>query len=273
MAHFLLSLSFVFATDWFVWIRAAHEFMLAQANSFVQATQGFRAVLENFGNFAGRRPTGGLSDSRNCFPGLDQRFWNSDKKGVPKAMKPEPGILPGTREKESLQEDLMVAAMRGDARTVLHLLLEGADPNEPSERGDSALRRACASGSDDAVRTLLEFGADPGARRSRLTPPLFEAAASDRIGMISMLASKGADVNARNRDGSSPLHYAAMFGHADSVLLLLDLGADLHARDGFGNSPEISARGEAIDALGMIASLREKDALLAELGRSRGPGR
>jgi hypothetical protein len=58
-------------------------------------------------------------------------------------------------------ENLMLAAMRGDVVGVREQLERGADPNSEWETGSSALHFAAKGGRTEVVKLLLEHGANP----------------------------------------------------------------------------------------------------------------
>lgn len=92
---------------------------------------------------------------------------------------------------------LHLAAARGNAYVAEMLLRAGADANECSEAGESALCAAAAQGSME---------------------------------VMSMLLGAGAEVNRCGGDGVSPLHAAARAGNLPALNCLLAAGADIHAR-------------------------------------------
>jgi ankyrin repeat protein len=59
------------------------------------------------------------------------------------------------------KEQLLKAAVEGDASRIEQLLQDGQDPNVIDEKGRSALALAAARGHVEAVRVLLRAGADP----------------------------------------------------------------------------------------------------------------
>ncbi len=99
------------------------------------------------------------------------------------------------------EPELLEAAEAGDIAAVEALLAAGAQVNDASPSGETALMRATSKGRLNVVRLMLKAGAD---------------------------------LNVRRADGMSPLIYAAFFGHTDVVQLLIDNGADLDASDRLG---------------------------------------
>ena len=57
-------------------------------------------------------------------------------------------------------ENLLDAAVADDAASVTRLIAQGADPNQRSQHGNTALMIGAAWGSMNAVAALLDHGAD-----------------------------------------------------------------------------------------------------------------
>jgi hypothetical protein len=139
----------------------------------------------------------------------------------------------------SLDEELFIAAMIGDADRVRKLLRKGANVNARDYIGCTPLHRAAFWGHAKVAELLLERGADVNARNEGgRTPGLAD--------VVRLLLEHGADVNARDKNGKTPLHHAASRGHADVAELLLDHGADVNARDKDGQTPLHVAAAEKV---------------------------
>ncbi|KAJ9131878.1 hypothetical protein P3X46_034782 [Hevea brasiliensis] len=96
-----------------------------------------------------------------------------------------------------LGDSLCIAARKGEVRTMLKLIENGANINGGDPHGWTALHRAAFKGKVDAVRALLD---------------------------------KGLDIDAKDEDGYTALHCAVESGHADVIELLLKKGTDAEAR-------------------------------------------
>lgn len=88
-------------------------------------------------------------------------------------------------------------------------------------------------------RTYLEMGADPEFPSDTGDTPLHVAAANSSAQMLRLLLNRGANPEPRNSEGFTPLHLAALLGHAEIVSLLLAKGASVKPDD-YGGQPEKS---------------------------------
>lgn len=147
---------------------------------------------------------------------------------------------------------LHAAASNSRTETVQLLLDRGADPNEHSDDGNSALHYAVrdrhSPGQTGTLRALLAAGAWTGAPDAEGSTALHRAvsdfgARSLRTALY--LLAHDRDPCVRDMmmmvesapDGHTPLHAAADCGFEDGILLLLACGADINARDVHGNTP------------------------------------
>ena len=75
------------------------------------------------------------------------------------------------------------------------LLKAGADPNESTSNGTTALMTAATAGNPDAVKMLLDHGADVNVREnSHGETALMFAAAADGAAVVRVVAAHGADM-------------------------------------------------------------------------------
>jgi hypothetical protein len=133
---------------------------------------------------------------------------------------------------------LYEAAAKGRVDELGKYFVNGADLNQLSDDGRSALFIAAASGQAQAVTALLEHGATAslGENRSGRTP-LHAAALSNDGPTIAALLQKGAKLSAADNDGNTPLHLAAMDDKSIAVQFLLGAGADLKALNARHRTP------------------------------------
>lgn len=119
------------------------------------------------------------------------------------------------------------AAGHGDTERVKTLLARGADPNNRSGRGGSALIGAARGGHIGVIRALAAAGADPNLRGgvNGWTPLMHAIHKNQKLAAMALIDA-GADPNARGSGGSTPLIMAAGYGNAETVRALLARGAD-----------------------------------------------
>ena len=125
------------------------------------------------------------------------------------------------------------AAQRGDVAALRELIRQGADANQASGDGMTALHWAAERGEAQVATLLLGAGGNvhAGTRIGSYTP-LHLASRSGTASVVKVLLEAGSDANATTTNsGTSPLHLAARAGNPEAVGLLLDHGADIHARE------------------------------------------
>jgi len=174
--------------------------------------------------------------------------------------------------RENEKVTLMMAANNGDLSQVRKLLREGADPNERTPRGETALHYATQSKNVSVVQALIQAGANVNAKMTGNVTPLMlsldmafgqpeSAMALIRAGadvnvadadgdtaliiaatessndVFQTLLEKGANPNARGMNGETALHWIAMNALLDRGKLLLEHGADPTLRNSAGKTP------------------------------------
>jgi ankyrin repeat protein len=101
-------------------------------------------------------------------------------------------VLCTTASFAGVNEDLILAANRGNLSEVQRLLAEGAEVNAKKNDGATALMAASEGGRLEVVQALL---------------------------------AKGAEVNAKKRDGATALILASQKGHREVSAMLIKAGA------------------------------------------------
>jgi ankyrin repeat protein len=125
--------------------------------------------------------------------------------------------------------------VRSDDRdAALSLIDAGADVNERSLDGTTALHWAAHRGDLQLVRVLLEHGADVTARNEYGATPISAAAVEGDYDVIEALLDAGADVESPNAEGQTVLMVVARTGRVDAARLLLERGADVDATERWG---------------------------------------
>ncbi len=127
--------------------------------------------------------------------------------------------------------ELVESGQRGAA---LELLAAGADVNERSADGTTALHWAAHRGDYELVALLLDHGADTNTINDYGVTPLAAAAVEADYDTVAALLEAGADVDAANAEGQTALMVVARTGHTETAELLLDRGADVNALEQWG---------------------------------------
>ena len=126
---------------------------------------------------------------------------------------------------------LVRAALYGGIAEMRTLLDAGADANEASRRGFSALMAAVRD--REKVELLLEHGARVEAKcTSGVTALILAAGTQGGPPVVSLLLEHGADLHARDNDGTNALWRAVGSGNRELVELLLRSGAEVDAPAG-----------------------------------------
>ncbi len=95
---------------------------------------------------------------------------------------------------EDLNEELLAAARKGDAKAVTALLARGADVNAKTRYGVTPLIYASGKGHADVVRVLLAHGANPNAKDTFYgATPMAMAADKGDAAIVKQLLEKGAE--------------------------------------------------------------------------------
>jgi len=122
-----------------------------------------------------------------------------------------PGVGIATAN-DSLDEQLMEAADRGDLVEVKSLLDKGANIDARDGLGRTALTEAAEQGDLEIVRLLLSKGADVKANADSGWPALTKAAARGHLELARLLLDNGVPIDAKDRNGSTALMKATRQG-------------------------------------------------------------
>jgi ankyrin repeat protein len=117
-------------------------------------------------------------------------------------------------------------------RATLILLEHGADPNDCTLNGTTALMLACIKGDLELVELLIANGADARIANATHYTPLLAAGLAGKLPTIRyLLANSHASVAERNKRGGSVLLYACREGSVECLEFLLSQGASLDETD------------------------------------------
>ncbi|CAE8656933.1 unnamed protein product [Polarella glacialis] len=117
-------------------------------------------------------------------------------------------------------------------QSVARLLVGGADVNQATLSGSTALHVASQGGHTEAVAWLLAGKAEVDKEMQGGTTPLYLAARRGHSEVIAWLLAKHANVDCSTDSGSCPLYAAARGGHAEAVGRLLAAGAAANGKVG-----------------------------------------
>jgi ankyrin repeat protein len=140
---------------------------------------------------------------------------------------------PPTRaEQERLDERLLDAAARGDARETAAALARGARIEARDGRDRTPLLLAAAADHLDVARLLVRLGADPNAVDDRSDTPWLVTGVTGSVPMGRLLLAAGADLTLRNRFGGLSPIPASERGHLEYVRWVVSTDVDLdHVND------------------------------------------
>ena len=143
---------------------------------------------------------------------------------------------PDNSEKRDLEVELLKAAEFGHTKSVVELLLAGADVNVArlSDDGSTPLMLAAQYNYVNSVDLLLNEGADVNAVDDEGNTALLRAA--DQCESLELLIQASADVNVTNDKDSSPLMVALWEGNDKCAQLLIEAGADVNHCDTDGST-------------------------------------
>lgn len=141
---------------------------------------------------------------------------------------------------------LLQAADQNNLVRLKSLLSEGADVNQHTKNGVTALMIAAFHGDIEITETLIEHGAMVNRETIEGLTPLTIAATSEAknsIDIMRILISHGPNIDVRDAEGRTALVGAAMTGEGsiEKVKLLIDSGANINLADERGGSPLLYA--------------------------------
>jgi len=138
--------------------------------------------------------------------------------------------LVGTLQAQNLEQLLEVKDFAGAEA----LLKAGADVDQKSADGTSALHWAVYHGNAVLVKALLRAEANPATQNDYGSSPMMEAATVGNTELIKLLLDAGADVESANPEGQTALMAVARTGNLEAAELLLKAGADVNAAEQWG---------------------------------------
>ena len=122
----------------------------------------------------------------------------------------------------SSEEDILVAAEKGELDHVKKLLESGVDPNTVDDIGTSALHIAAKEGHWDIARLLLEKKASPRLQDGHNATPLHRAIKPGHTKIVRLLLDCDPTLCESVTDPTRMLCLAASHGHLEIAQILLD---------------------------------------------------
>lgn len=120
-----------------------------------------------------------------------------------------------------INEQLLLAAERGETEQVLAFLKQGAEINVQDEQGRTPIMRATYARQVETVDALIRAGADINIQDHTLANPLLYASAEGLLDIVKLALGARADTRLTNRYGGVSLIPAAERGHVEVVRELL----------------------------------------------------
>lgn len=152
----------------------------------------------------------------------------------------------------SLDSDLMMAAMTGNADQLRMAVAQGGDVNMRDQLASTPLHAAARSGSIEAVQLIAEQGANIYASDGFGWTALMAAAAEGHLPIVRYLQSLGCDIQVRDREGISPFMWACANDRLEVAEFLLEQGVDVNQEDFRGRTAldfSLHSAGESIHQL------------------------
>lgn len=125
-----------------------------------------------------------------------------------------------------------------------------------SEDGFTPLSLSAYFGNEDVTRLLLLNGADPNipSQNGFQVYPLHSAVASNYTIIAKMLLEAGAEINVAQKSGITPLHSAAYNGNIELLIVLIEAGANVNAKMEDGKTPADKAFEKGFTEIAKILS-------------------
>ncbi|AFM23745.1 ankyrin repeat domain-containing protein [Desulfomonile tiedjei] len=130
---------------------------------------------------------------------------------------------------------------RRDQGVILNATVEiriggGADPDDATDGGKTALMTAASAGNLELITFLIDQGADVYAKDLYGGTVLMYAASQSNIEVLKFFIDKGLDVKSKNNKGDTTLMSAASGGNLEVMKFLVDNGVDVNAANKNGDT-------------------------------------
>ncbi|KAJ0019648.1 hypothetical protein NQD34_007217 [Periophthalmus magnuspinnatus] len=134
---------------------------------------------------------------------------------------------------------LYISAKQGDLQKVIHLLVDGKDPNYVDGQSKrTALHAAAAVGHQEICHMLVQAGANLETFDEDHRTPLMVACENNHLDTVKYLLRAGASICHKDIMGFTCLHLAAKLGHYDMIHYLLSRASKyINCQDDGGWTP------------------------------------
>uniref|UniRef100_A0AAY5K649 Euchromatic histone-lysine N-methyltransferase 1a n=1 Tax=Esox lucius TaxID=8010 RepID=A0AAY5K649_ESOLU len=162
--------------------------------------------------------------------------------GPRKSLSPNPLPSPDRSRPKKVKyhtKQLYISAHRGELQKVIHLLVDGKDPNYlmDSQNKRTPLHAAAAEGHQEVCHMLVQAGANLDMFDEEQRTPLMDACYNNHLDTVKYLLRAGAAVDLKDIKGSTCLHLAAKLGHYDIVEHLSKASRQVNVQDDGGWTP------------------------------------
>jgi len=137
----------------------------------------------------------------------------------------------------ALENNLMIAASKGNVREIERLISKGADIDAETYEGATALIFAVVNNRLAAVKSLLAHSPDVNKMTANNETPLLISVKNQSPEIAEALIRGGAEIDLADKFGVTPLHYAAISGSFIMADLLLYYEADCNKKSNDGTTP------------------------------------
>uniref|UniRef100_A0A672TBZ0 Histone-lysine N-methyltransferase EHMT1-like n=1 Tax=Sinocyclocheilus grahami TaxID=75366 RepID=A0A672TBZ0_SINGR len=137
-------------------------------------------------------------------------------------------------------KQLYFSAKRGELQRILHMLVEGVDPNlrMDSEKRKTSLHCAAEEGHKEICHILVQAGANLDMCDAEQRTPLMYACENNHLETVKYLLKAGASTGHKDMRGSTCLHLAARGGHTGVLQYFISMPSiDVNCKDDGGWAP------------------------------------
>lgn len=126
-----------------------------------------------------------------------------------------------TQLRPSVEQELLLAAKRGDAVAVWAALATGTSPDYADDNGNTALTYAARDGHIKIAETLIAYGATVDWQDDEEMTPLILAASRNHPAIVTLLLGNGAQSSIQDQWGRTALDHAERRGTDDPIAVML----------------------------------------------------